>query len=76
VCRAQYIATTKLGRHFSAVDKCIQFALKEYCSGLSWFDFGTSSLEDGQSIDGNLIAYKESWGASGIITDEYSINIV
>ncbi len=71
VCRAQYIASTAKGREISAVDICIDFALNEYCVDRTWFDFGTSSLIDGQNIDESLMSYKESWGARGITADQY-----
>jgi len=75
VIHAQYIASDEEGRESGAIDFIIAGLIARAQAEGRWFDFGISTLENGQVLDEGLIAYKEGFGARGIAYDRYEVTL-
>ena len=73
VVHTQYIGATAEGKELGAVDAVVDFLLAQEMGARSWFDFGTSALQEGDGLDESLAGYKESWGARAIAYDHYEL---
>ncbi len=73
VVHAQYIGATAAGKDAGAIDACISYVLASGCEGQLWFDLGTSMLDQGRTLDENLIGNKETWGARSVTCDHYEL---
>ena len=75
VARAQYIATTDEGRRIGALDCILDHLINETYAAKAYFDFGTSSENDGASLNLGLIENKQSYGGRAIVYDMYEMNL-
>jgi hypothetical protein len=75
VAHLQYMAATQAGRDVCALDAVISTLQNDYYSDKRYFDFGISTERNGQYLNEDLAAYKESWGARSISYDTYEIQI-
>lgn len=73
VAHAQYIASTNEGKNVAALDAVINYLLNSYYKDKKYFDFGISTTNQGQFLDINLIANKESFGGRSVVYDFYEI---
>jgi hypothetical protein len=74
VAHTQYIASSAEGRELGAVDVIADWLLADYeGTGKPWFDFGTSTLDNGHTLNEGLVRNKESYGARGITYDWYEL---
>jgi len=71
VAHAQYIASTRAGREQGALDACFAWLFRELASEAAFFDFGSSSEQDGRLLNAGLVEYKEGFGARTVVHDFY-----
>lgn len=76
VLHMQYTATTSRGRETAATDLVMEHAIELGRSlGCRYFDFGASTLDQGQVLDEGLYQYKTSFGAGGVTYDHYELDL-
>lgn len=76
VAHAQYIAVTELGEETSALDAVVEHAIeKARGDGQRYFDFGTSTEQDGQFLNEGLYKFKSEFGAGGVVHEFYKIDL-
>ena len=75
VAHVQYIGTTSKGRMLGALDAVMSFLLNNVYSEKPYFDFGTSTVENGRSLNPGLIGNKEGYGARATVYDFYELNL-
>ena len=72
---AQYIASTPEGRACGALDTLHQHVIFTEFADKPWFDFGISTEEQGWVLNEGLCSSKESWGARGVVYDQYRLDL-
>lgn len=75
VAHAQYIAVSRAGQEVGALDGLIGWLIGERYAQKPYFDFGTSSLDDGKGINQGLLFWKEGFGARSSIHEVHEIEI-
>jgi len=75
VVHAQYTAATTEGKDKGAVDMVIDYIINEAFTGKQYFDYGTSTENDGWYLNENLIYQKEGFGARATVYDVYTIDL-
>lgn len=71
VAHAQYSASTKDGLKMRANDLIYDFLINDYYKDKKYFDFGTSTENEGLYLNEGLIDYKERFGARAVVHDFY-----
>jgi hypothetical protein len=74
VAKVQYIANSQAGRFIGAGDIVVDYLINEHYKDKKYFDFGTSMLQQGLSLNSGLIDYKESFGARTVVYDSYKFS--
>lgn len=76
VLHSQYTATSERGRASFAVDpiydSAIELGIKR---GSRYFDFGTSTVDEGMTLNQDLYQFKVSFGAGGAVYDHYELEL-
>ena len=75
VAHTQYIASTEKGRSLGALDCIMNVLLNEVYMEKPYFDFGTSTLEEGRTLNATLIQNKESYGGRATVHDFYELSM-
>ena len=75
VAHAQYIGTTPKGRTLGALDAVMDVLLNEVYREKPYFDFGTSTVDNGRTLNYGLIQNKESYGARSTVYDFYELDL-
>jgi len=75
VAHAQYIGTTPKGRTLGALDAVMDVLLNEVYREKAFFDFGTSTVDNGRTLNHGLIQNKESYGARSTVYDFYELDL-
>lgn len=75
VIHAQYTAATEVGRSIGAIDLVIDHIIKTADIDKTYFDYGTSTENNGLYLNENLIYQKEGFGARGTVYDIYTIEL-
>jgi hypothetical protein len=76
VSRAQYTATTELGRAACATDPLMERAIDVATKrGCRYFDFGTCTLDEGRILHQDLYHFKASFGGGGVLYDHYELDL-
>ena len=76
VLHMQYTATTSEGRAACVTDLMMERGIDlARDGGHRYFDFGISTLSEGQVLDENLYQFKISFGAGGVTYDHYEIDL-
>jgi hypothetical protein len=71
VAKVQYVANSQVGRSLGAGDIIFDYLINQHYKGKKYFDFGTSMLQQGLSLNSSLIDYKEGFGARTVVYDSY-----
>lgn len=72
----QYTATTEHGREACATDLLMERAIDlARDRGLRFFDFGVSTPHGGWHLDEGLYQFKISFGAGGVVHDQYELDL-
>ena len=66
----QYLAASEEGRRLNALSLLLAELIGRY-AGRHYFSFGISTEQEGQVLNGGLVAQKEYFGARGIAHDFY-----
>lgn len=74
IVHAQYTAATDEGKNMGAIDILIDHIIKVY-SHKTYFDYGTSTENNGLYLNESLIYQKEGFGARGTVYDIYTISL-
>jgi hypothetical protein len=75
VAHVQYIGTTSKGRTLGALDAVMDVLLNDVYGEKPYFDFGSSTVENGHSLNPGLIGNKEGYGARATVYDFYELNL-
>ncbi|MDC1310610.1 GNAT family N-acetyltransferase [Flavobacteriaceae bacterium] len=73
VVHAQYITTTPIAKRCRGLDFIIVSIIEMFKDDYEWFDFGTSTEQNGSYLNTGLIKSKEEFGLSAICYDTYKL---
>ncbi|GGG54795.1 GNAT family N-acetyltransferase [Bizionia arctica] len=73
VAHAQYISANNLKQELGSLDMLFHHLINEVYKDKAYFDFGVCSENSGKQINSGLQSWKESFGASSISHDFYSV---
>jgi hypothetical protein len=73
VAHAQYAADSNRGWDMGALDLVFDYLINEYYKNIKFFDFGSSTENLGQVLNGGLIRHKEGFGARAVMQDFYQL---
>lgn len=71
VVHTQYISASPEGKQLRVLDGLFHFLLHQSWDRQQYFDFGTSTLQDGHLLNASLIHQKEGFGGRAICYDTY-----
>ena len=71
VAHAQYISASEVGKEAHALDLLFRELMQTYLSNHRYFDFGTSTEDNGRVLNEQLIYQKEGFGGRAICYDTY-----
>jgi hypothetical protein len=74
VAKVQYVANSQAGRSLGAGDIILDYLINQHYKSKKYFDFGTSMLPQGLSLNSGLIDYKEGFGARTVVNDSYKFS--
>lgn len=75
VVHTQYISASPEGKQLRVIDGLFHFLLHQSWEEQQYFDFGTSTLQDGHLLNASLIHQKEGFGSRAICYDTYQWDI-
>jgi hypothetical protein len=75
VAHAQYAADSDEGWDLGALDLVFDYLITECYKNKKFFDFGCSTENFGQVLNGGLLRHKEGFGARSIMQDSYQLTI-
>ena len=75
VVHTQYISASPEGKQLRVIDGLFHFLLHQSWDKRQYFDFGTSTLQDGHLLNASLIHQKEGFGGRAICYDTYQWDI-
>jgi hypothetical protein len=75
VAHAQYAADSNEGWDLGALDLVFDYLIADYYRNKEFFDFGGSTENLGQVLNGGLLRHKEGFGARAIMHDFYKLAI-
>ncbi|RUL70913.1 GNAT family N-acetyltransferase [Dyella choica] len=71
VVHTQYLAASEQGRECNALNLLLAELIERTYSDRQYFSFGISTEQEGQVLNGGLIAQKEYFGARAVVHDFY-----
>ncbi|WP_236845071.1 GNAT family N-acetyltransferase [Campylobacter devanensis] len=71
----QYLAANEKAREIGALDLLIKTLIDEFAKSKKYFDFGISTENNGQYLNGGLITQKEGFGGRSIVHNVYELNL-
>lgn len=75
VAHCQYIGTSQRGRDIGGLDVLIHYLLTAVYCHKAYLSFGISTEQQGQVLNENLVANKESYGARSVVHDFYTLSL-
>jgi hypothetical protein len=75
VAHAQYAADSDIGWDMGALDLVFDYLIEDYYKDKKYFDFGSSTENHGQVLNGGLVRHKEGFGARAVMQDFYRVTI-
>jgi hypothetical protein len=74
---AQYIASSDKGYEVSALDLLSEYSIgTAFDQGKRWFDFGISTEDLGEVLNGGLYRFKSEFGGGGTVHEFYELKLV
>jgi len=70
---AQYIASSEAGRTSHALDLVFHHLLDAVYRDKAYFDFGSSTENEGRDLNAGLVEFKEGFGARAVAHDFYEL---
>jgi hypothetical protein len=74
VAHAQYAADSNKGWDMGALDLVFDYLINEHYKNVKFFDFGSSTENLGQVLNGGLVRHKEGFGARAVMQDFYRLS--
>jgi len=72
----QYSASSPAGRKVGAYDVMVEACVAAAAaSGHRWFDFGTSTEDEGRVLNAGLFEFKTSFGAGSVVFEHYEVTL-
>jgi hypothetical protein len=75
VAHGQYRHATEEGMKLGVLDSILDVLVNEVYLDKPFLDFGTSMLDDGSTLNADLIRNKESFGARATLYDSYELDL-
>ena len=75
IVHVQYISANYEGKELGALDLLFDFLINTQYKEYDYFDFGQSTEQMGNFLNGNLLFQKEGFGGRGVIYPIYEIKI-
>ena len=75
VAHCQYIAASPWGFEIGALDQLFLWLIEDVYRDKPFFDFGTSTEDEGRALNTGLIEQKEGFGARAVIHDFYRLDL-
>lgn len=75
VAHTQYISASEEGKENGALDFLFDHLINNVFDRKRYFDFGTSTEDNGHFLNEGLISQKEGFGARGVVYDTYQIEL-
>lgn len=75
VAHTQYISASEEGKENGALDFLFDHLINNVFDKKRYFDFGTSTEDNGHFLNEGLISQKEGFGARGVVYDTYQIEL-
>jgi hypothetical protein len=75
VAHAQYAADSNEGWDLGSLDLVFDYLIAKYYQNKMFFDFGGSTENLGQVLNGGLLRHKEGFGARAVTHDYYRLSI-
>jgi hypothetical protein len=75
VAHVQYIASSADGRELSCLDLLFERLIGVEYAAKAWFDFGSSTEDEGRTLNEGLAAQKEGFGARAVAHDFYEMDL-
>lgn len=75
VVHVQYISANVLGKEMSALDYLFDYLIKEEHKDKKYFDFGTSTEENGKVLNEGLVFQKEGFGGRAVNYKQYKYKL-
>lgn len=75
VCHVQYSASSIEGRRLRALDLVIAHLIEAFHGHCRYFDFGSSTEQDGTYLNLGLAEYKHQFGARSVAHDFYRLSL-
>lgn len=75
VAHTQYISASTEGKEIGALDLLFDHLINNIFNKKKYFDFGTSTENNGHFLNQGLISQKEGFGARGVVYDTYQIEL-
>jgi len=75
VAHGQYRHATEKGKSIGALDCVVDALLHEVYLNKPYIDFGTSTMENGRTLNAGVIQSKESYGARATVYDFYELSL-
>lgn len=75
VAHTQYISASKEGKEIGGLDLLFDHLINDIFNKKKYFDFGTSTENNGHILNQGLISQKEGFGARGVVYDTYQIEL-
>ena len=73
VAHAQYISANENRQELGTLDFLFDEIITNVFRDKTFFDFGTSNVNNGEQINEGLLAWKESFGARSMVQDFYTV---
>ena len=70
----QYLSGDSDKNENGSIDMLYDFMINQFCEDMRYFDFNTSSEDNGLVLNGGLLFWKEGWGARTFTADNYVID--
>ena len=67
--------TQIIGWDMGALDLVFDYLIADYYKDKKYFDFGSSTENHGQVLNGGLVRHKEGFGARAVTQDFYRVTI-
>lgn len=75
VVHVQYSSANAFGKQNGALDLLYNYVINEVFLPEKYFDFGTSTEDEGRFLNEGLIFQKEGFGGRGIVYDTYELTL-
>lgn len=76
VCHVQYPGIGEAGKAMGALDAVERHIIDAFAPTVRYFDFGSSTEDDGRRLNEGLAEFKEGFGARTVAHDFYELDVI